>query len=239
MRANGPVAAANGTTPAAAPPNHHPKLGEPTFWHEYTDTDGHLILYHCRFDPPDQKKQFRPLTWAGGRWKWGDPEGLLPLYGLPDLAAHPEKPVLLVEGEKTAEVAREIIPDFVVTTWPHGGKSTGKVDWTPLKGRDVTCWPDADSNGTGIETMEIASEQMMKIGAKSAAIVKLPEGLPDKWDLANVLPEGWSEDTVRELIEAAEPVEGRSPLGDPFGKLPAPPLPRGVLPPVIERFSLR
>ncbi len=114
--------------------------------------------------------------------------------------------MLLVEGEKTAEVAREIVPGFVVTTWPHGGKSTGKMDWTPLEGRNVTCWPDADADGKGIKTMEKAAEKIAAAGAKLVAIVKLPEGLPDTWDLANPLPDGWTSDTVMELIEAVQPV---------------------------------
>ncbi len=187
---NGKASAANGTNPTNPPPDRHPELGEPTFRHEYTTADGSLIFYHCRFDPPDGKKKFRPLSWCDGRWQWKDPEGLLPLYGLADLDAHPDKPVLLVEGEKTAEVAREILPDFVVVTWPHGGEATGKVDWSPLKGRYVVCWPDADPDGKGTRTMEAASEQMRKVGAKSAAIVRLPEGLPAKWDLGDPLPEG-------------------------------------------------
>ena len=103
----------------------------------------------------------------------------------------------------------------------------------------MVCWPDADPDGKGTRTMEAASEQMRQVGAKSAAIVRLPEGLPAKWDLGDLLPEGWTEDTVRELIEAAEPVEDHASIGDPFGKLPAPPLPLGLLPSTIEAYAER
>ena len=63
---------ANGTKPGCPPPDRHPELGEPSLWHEYTDADGTLIFYHCRFDPPGRKKEFRPLTRINGQWRWKD-----------------------------------------------------------------------------------------------------------------------------------------------------------------------
>ena len=198
---------ANGTTPTSsnkAPPDRHPHLGEPTLRHEYTDAEGRLIFYHCRFDLGGGKKTFRPLSRQDGKWAWKDPPGALPLYGLADLAAHAEKPVLLVEGEKTAEVFRELVDDYVNMTWPHGAKAIHKIDWSPLKGRDVTAWPDAD--GEGHKAMQAAAAKITEAGAGRVAIVALPNGLPDKWDLGDPLPDDWSEDTVRGLIDAAVPV---------------------------------
>ena len=189
----------------SAPPERHPKLGEPSLRHEYTDADGRLLLIHCRFDQSKGKKEFRPLSWRDGQWRWKDPPGPLPLFGLADLAAHPQKPVLLVEGEKTAEVARELIDSHVITTWPHGSKVVGKVDWTPLQGRDVVCWPDNDAPGR--EGMTAAAARAGSAGATHVRIVNLPEGLPDTWDLGDPLPEGWDEETVRDLISKAEEIQ--------------------------------
>ena len=199
----------NGSAPppaGAQPPNSHPKLGEPTLIHEYTDAAGRLLLLHYRFDLGGGKKTYRPLSWQNGAWVWKDPPGPLPLYGLADLAAHPDKPVLLVEGEKTAEVARELLDDYVVTTWPHGAKAIGKIDWSPLAGRNVIAWPDADADGGGRKAMESATQLIAKTGAAKVAIVALPDGLPDKWDLGDPLPEGWSEETLRGLIHQAQDV---------------------------------
>ena len=168
---------ANGTTPTSsnkAPPDRHPHLGEPTLRHEYTDAEGRLIFYHCRFDLGGGKKTFRPLSRQDGKWAWKDPPGALPLYGLADLAAHAEKPVLLVEGEKTAEVFRELVDDYVNMTWPHGAKAIHKIDWSPLKGRDVTAWPDAD--GEGHKAMQAAAAKITEAGAGRVAIVALPNG---------------------------------------------------------------
>ena len=37
---------------------------------------------------------------------------------------------MIVEGEKAADAAAELLPDFVVTTSPFGAKSAGKADWS-------------------------------------------------------------------------------------------------------------
>lgn len=198
------IASSNGNQEphgATLPPKAHPQLGEPTLQHEYTDADGRLIFIHCRFDQ-DGGKTFRPLSWRDGRWVWKDPEGALPLYNLADLAARPDAPVLLVEGEKTSEIAREIVESHVITTWPHGAKAVGKVDWSPLEGRDVTAWPDADDEGR--KAMKAAAEAIAQVGATRIGTVRLPTGLPKGWDLADQLPEGWDEDTVSEMIAGAD-----------------------------------
>jgi hypothetical protein len=200
----------NGASPPGAlPPDRHPDLGEPALRHEYTDPDGRLIFYHCRFSLADGGKTYRPLSWHGGQWVWKDPPGPLPLYGLADLAAHPDKPVLLVEGEKTAEVARELVDAYVITTWPHGARAIKRVDWAPLRGRDVTCWPDNDDEGR--LGMTAAADLITEAGAARVCTVQLPDGLPEKWDLGDVLPEGWDETTLRELIHQAKPIHMNRP----------------------------
>ncbi|MCG8357323.1 MAG: AAA family ATPase [Kiloniellales bacterium] len=127
----------------------------------------------------------------------------MPLYGLADLAAHPDKPVLLVEGEKTAEVAREILDDLTVTTWPHGAKAVDKIDWAPLKDRDVTAWPDADKDGR--KGMEAAAAALARARASRIRIVQLPVDLPEGWDLAEDPPESWGQSAITDLIRDAVP----------------------------------
>jgi hypothetical protein len=38
----------------------------------------------------------------------------------------------------------------------------------------------------------------------TVGIVQLPESLPEKWDLADKLPEGWTDDTVLQMIQEAD-----------------------------------
>ena len=37
--------------------------------------------------------------------------------------------------------------DCVVTTWPGGAEAFSLADWSPLAGRKVIIWPDADWAG--------------------------------------------------------------------------------------------
>jgi putative DNA primase/helicase len=91
--------------PADAPakPDIHPTLGKPSGRWPYPDASGALLFDVWRFDPPDGK-EFRPLSlWrepSGAlRWHWkGVPEPR-PLYGLDQLAAKPEAPIVVCEGE--------------------------------------------------------------------------------------------------------------------------------------------
>lgn len=131
----------------AAPDMTHRRFGVPSCTYLYKDTDGSTFFYIARYDPSGQKKQFIPFCWDSGKKRWVN-EGYpapRPLYGLDLLAARPEAPVLLVEGEKACEAARAIVGDaYIATTWPNGASGWRQVDWSPLKDRKVLLWPDAD-----------------------------------------------------------------------------------------------
>jgi DNA primase len=76
-------------------------------------------------------------------------EAPLPLYGTELLAQHPDHPVVVVEGEKSADALRRIFAgrNIIVVTWPGGTPVVLRADWTPLAGRQVLLWPDADRPG--------------------------------------------------------------------------------------------
>lgn len=126
----------------------------------YRDAGGGVLGYIIRFERLDGAgKEPRPLTYwrdskGRARWLWkGWPEPR-PLYGLDRLAAKPDSPILILEGEKCADAANDALPAYVVLSWPFGANSTSiaKVDWNPLKraaeaGRAIFLWPDNDSPG--------------------------------------------------------------------------------------------
>src|SRR5262249_47575862 len=129
----------------------HLKLGQAVATWRYSDAASRTIGFMSRF--ATEPKTFQPLTlWrpiAGGkpqwRWKsWPDPR---PLYGLAELTNKPTAPVVVVEGEKACDAARQLLPGFAVVTSPHGSKAAEKADWLPLRDRAVVVWPDADSPG--------------------------------------------------------------------------------------------
>src|SRR5262249_53405052 len=163
---------------APAPPATHPKLGRPTKSWPYKDAAGSVIGYVLRFDRADGK-EFRPLTlWRDSvsgslEWRWESWPTPGPLYGLQELAVWPFAPVVVCEGEKATDAARRLLPDFVVVTSPNGNKSADKADWSPLRGRDVVIWPDADLPGD--EYAEGVSKCAAEVEDKSIAMVSTPE----------------------------------------------------------------
>jgi putative DNA primase/helicase len=193
--------------PANAPeaPATHLELGKPTAIWAYRDQTGRLLGHICRFDTPDSGKQFRPLTYcnsSGGRlaWRWqGWPEPR-PLYGLDRLGKRPGAPVVVCEGEKSADAAAELLPDHVAVTSPNGAKSARHADWQPLAGRKVVLWPDADSEGAAY------ADTVGKLLAPLAASVQRvtpPAGAPEGWDAADALAKGWDRDQAKALVDGA------------------------------------
>ena len=124
----------------------------PTYVHIYQDAAGKALFFVARRDKAEGGKDVRPITpWlkADGSlvWRLGGPPEPRPLYGLNLLADRLDAPVLVVEGEKTADVARKRFPDYVVVTWQGGSSAVAKADWRPLAGREVVAWPDNDEAG--------------------------------------------------------------------------------------------
>ena len=128
------------------------KLGKPSMGFVYKDASGNVLGYILRFDLADGNKEIRPYT------LWKDEAGNLlwklkgfpvprPLYNLHLLAAQPDAPVLVVEGEKSANAAMKLFPHHVVTSVMGGANAVDKADLNPLIGRDVSIWPDYDEAG--------------------------------------------------------------------------------------------
>jgi putative DNA primase/helicase len=195
---------------APPPPSEHFKLGKPSATWTYADATGAVLGYVLRFDNAEGK-QFRPLTlWrpvAGGKleWRWESWPPKRPFYGLQRLAERPSAPVLICEGEKAADAATRLLLAFVAVTSPNGGKSAGKTDWSPLRGRTVTVWPDADA--AGLEYGRQVAKLAAAAGALSVAIVSPPPDCKIGWDAADALAEGWRPECAAELVAAAVPAE--------------------------------
>lgn len=196
--------------PPAAPRTVPPhRLGKPSDRWAYRDRANTLNGLVCRFDTPDGK-QILPLTYCRNAdtgetaWRWrgfGDPR---PLYGLEKLDALPDAPLLVVEGEKVANAARAQFPDYVTVTSPGGSNAAAKADWTPLKGRRVIIWPDADDPGR--KYANDVARLVGQAGAVSVAVVHVPASWPTGWDLADRLPEGVAADDLHSMLAAAVPV---------------------------------
>jgi putative DNA primase/helicase len=162
--------------PRTIPPH---RLGKPSAKWAYRNVIGNLMGLVCRFDH-DGGKDVLPLTFcrnsATGEtaWRWQAFPVPRPLYGLDRLAARPDAPVLVTEGEKTGDAAERLFPDYVAVTSPGGSKAAAKADWTPLRGRHVTVWPDADEPGRSYA--EEVARLALAVGAASVRVVEAPHG---------------------------------------------------------------
>jgi putative DNA primase/helicase len=157
-------------------------------------------------------KIFVHRTWLDGRWhrpskrddftsEWPAPR---PIYRLPQLLAALDAPVLVVEGERTANRAALLFPDHVVVSWCHGKEGKQHTDWAAMAGRSCTLWPDNDRDGRAV--MAWLAEHLQGLGCTVAVVIP-PEGVPAKWDLGDAAGDGWTpERAAAELGRLAQPV---------------------------------
>lgn len=195
--------------PANAParPLTHPKLGRPSMMWTYRDADGQVLGYVDRYEMADHGKTFRPLALfeLDGKyiWRWESWPTPRPLYGLDRLAGRPDAPVVVCEGEKAADAAHTLLPGHVAVTSPGGSQSAAKAEWSALAGRSVLIWPDADAAGNGY--VDAVEHCVREAGANSVLVLRPPDGVSRGWDARDALNEGWTEERLAALIEAAEP----------------------------------
>lgn len=193
----------------------NPKRGKwwwmtPTRADAYRDATGRLLGYVVRVQFDDGQKVTPTVTWCIGpageeRWcSWPFPEPR-PLCGLDALAAKPSAPVLVVEGEKCRAAGAGALGMYAVICWPGGTKGLKYVDWSPLAGRDLVLWPDADPPGWHAMLGEITydgrfvdgvAQYADVVGAKSLRVIDT-RGCRKGWDIADALQlDGW---TVKQL----------------------------------------
>ena len=182
----------------------------------YRDEQGRLLGYACRVELPGGEKDVLPQTWCrddkgGERWRWKSLPEPRPLYGLDELAAKPGANVLVAEGEKAADAARRLLPKLAVITWPGGCKALHKADWSPLAGRKVLVWPDADAPGLHAADGVTINGRFRKgvaqlaaeAGAEAVKVVQPPDGVPEGWDAADAEADGWDTQRTMAHLRAA------------------------------------
>ncbi|HJD66819.1 MAG TPA: MobA/MobL family protein, partial [Rickettsia endosymbiont of Bembidion nr. Transversale] len=114
-------------------------------------------------------------------------------------------------GEKAAVAAARILPDYAVVSWMGGSNAADKVNWSQLKGREAIIWPDNDE--AGFKAAEVIKNKLNKandhigfVSVVDPTTLKFngsihKDLLPEKWDLADKLPEGMTIANVKEAIE--------------------------------------
>lgn len=158
--------------------------GSPTATYYYTDALNCVIAYVQRYDYiKDGKKMKETIPWDGDARKHAAPS-IRPLYNQSGIAS--EDHIVFVEGEKTADA---LIAQGIPATTSMGGSSVPahKIDWSPISGKTIIIWPDADAPGQ--KYAEMVSENGVRLGCQVKTL-NLPDGLPDGWDAADAIDEG-------------------------------------------------
>lgn len=185
--------------PVRIPSSLH-ALGAPDNLWLYRMLNGTLFGAVARWDPPGKRKEIRPIIWNGRDFissGFGDHR---PLYNSDQLSKSSLAPVLIVEGEKSADAATGYVPhDWVVVTWQGGAHAWRHTDWSLLVGHPCVIWPDNDA--PGINAASGIKDHLTSIGI-SVGIVELPDA-PEGWDLADELPNDFTTQHILDLLEQA------------------------------------
>lgn len=191
----------------AVRPQAHPRHGQPTTCWTYRDLAGRPLFFQCRFDPPHGRKMFAPQSWTpAAGWQWKAPPAPRTLFGLEHLAARPNAPVLVVEGEKACTAAADLLPDYIAVTSLNGAQSPANTDWSPLAGRAIVrIWPDHDAPGrtfadhvarlvreAGAHRIESLDLAALALDPRTGEQRPLPPG----WDAADAQADGWTAETL-------------------------------------------
>lgn len=174
----------------------------------FTDQKGLPLFIVARFFK-DGKKNDRPFTlWTNGtekKWRAKNLEGVkLPLFNLPEFTLKQNIPVLMVEGQKCADAAHQILSENLVCSSVY--RSIDKTELEPLRGRELYYWFDPDQAGR--KKLKQVKEAIQDLDVIFHA-VQSPTGKKQGWDIADAIEEGWDRDQllnhiVQEILPADE-----------------------------------
>ncbi len=161
---------------------------------KYTDKEGKVLFCISRYETT-QGKSYTPWTLNADKvWVRKGYPAPRPLYNLKEIHDNPDKYILIVEGEKAADAAKQLVGSaYVVTTWSGGAQSWGRNNWKPIWGRNILIWPDADEIGISV------SDKIGKELQKYCPEVKIinPEDQAKGWDAADAVNEEWDWNTFK------------------------------------------
>lgn len=190
----------------------------PSMVFPYRLAGGDLFGYVLRHDFTDQKtgkprKETPMVMWVRlpdgsecwSRYPFPKPR---PIYGLDELAAGQ---VVVVEGEKCRDAMKRATGRNVVS-WAGGTNGIDHTDWSPLAGRSVVIWPDADAPGR--DTAERLGAILTGLGCV-VKIIEVPADQPKGWDVADAVADGWKKPDIdgfmKDHVRAYEP---KKPVAD-------------------------
>ncbi|NIZ41536.1 hypothetical protein PVA45_08325 (plasmid) [Entomospira entomophila] len=154
-----------------------------TATYPYYNEKNELLFILVRLEK-DKEKRIMPLSMKrqgkSDEVIWKNPiEANRPLYHLRQIVERPDLPVLLVEGEKCADIP---VAGYVVATWIGGVNGIKKSDFSILQQRNVIIWCDNDEVG-------YQAGQAIKSILPHAQVMRKVTNKPKGWDLADAVTE--------------------------------------------------
>ena len=160
-------------------------LGVPTVEYIYHDELGQPLFKVVRFVP----KAFLQARWTRSGWQWGLRGTRRVLYNLEKITKYPQATVVMVEGEKDADLLTR--HGILATTCPMGaGKWRGEYGES-LRDRTVILIPDNDD--VGVTHMMAIQAYLTKNEIADARLVRIPDEYKDVSEWGQV-------DKVKELL---------------------------------------
>jgi hypothetical protein len=170
----------------------------------FKDVDGNIIMVQVRKEQKG-KKSYIPVTkWSDGKFRFLEPEGRLPLFGMENLKQH--STVLIVEGAKVARYvqwlsdgatpearkAREDHPwgraltNLCVLGWCSGALSPARTDWEPIRKHGITrAYVSLDNDSVGREALRTISKNLRCVTHS----IEFTDDWPMSADLYDPFPE--------------------------------------------------
>jgi len=199
------------------------------YW--FKDDKGEVLFGELQWRAPGREKRVRPCVYTAKGWREEAPPAPRALFNLDKLAAQPDAAVFLFEGPRKAAKAAICFPDAVMSGFAGGASGSGQIDFSPLRGRRVTLWRDADEAGARWQEATVATLQ--DAGAASIRAIdptrlpaemlaRITEQKRAKFDVVDFVEAGLLPKAIGEAAEAAcEPVSifhteaGPKPLASP------------------------
>lgn len=141
------------------------------------------------------KKGYCQYHATGGGFEAGAPDGRLPIFNRGAIALVDS--VLVVEGEHCAALLRQY--QITATTSPCGAGKASGADWSPLRGKYCTLWPDNDE--AGLAHMSEVAGILQSIGCRVAWIDPTGMGLGKGGDVEDLIDAMQKNDTIHDIGE--------------------------------------
>lgn len=192
----------------------HSSYGPPVKLWTYKNEDGKVAGWIARYNLGDGDKEIIPFTYCHDKNR-GRSEVRMksmpaprPLYNLDKIISRRDDIIIFNEGEKAADAAEILFPDWVSTAMPGGSNAVNLADLSVLAHRTVVILADHDSAGynfalslltklphtTNVKMMIWPAKWPESLGGNSYVMEK-------GCDAADHLAAGWTRELLKEAIK--------------------------------------